>query len=403
MNESAAQNEIDYGTALERASDDPVDDSEVELNRMISNIGFGKFHRRILGLCGLGWLADNMFMQCVACILPRVQQHFSVSNGQIGLMSSSMFLGLTGGALMWGLLSDRFGRLVAYHWTLVVSAVFAMLASFAPSFGVFCACLFGLGTGVGGNMPVDGAIFLEFIPREKRHLLTLLSVFFSFGSVLTSVLALAILPPFSCPDDSQGCDVGKLNNGWRYLMATLSLVTMAMVVLRNGWFSLYESPKFLLQQNRRSDVIIVLKKIVMFNGGTTKAVGTSPRSGDHSDGQDVADFESSLISPQINQSSDDIARPPSLSSSDDMSWLEWPEDIEEPGRPASRPQAKSIQSRIRGALDFRSHMRSLEPLFTPELRRTTVLIWLIWSLVAMGFTMFNVFLPKFLESRSAPG
>ncbi|KAJ2877566.1 hypothetical protein FB639_003699, partial [Coemansia asiatica] len=74
-------------------------DEESELNRMISNIGFGRYHRRVLALCGLGWLADNMWMQCVACILPRVQQHFGVSNSRIGLMSSSMFLGLMCGAL----------------------------------------------------------------------------------------------------------------------------------------------------------------------------------------------------------------------------------------------------------------------------------------------------------------
>ncbi|KAJ2436940.1 hypothetical protein GGF42_008788, partial [Coemansia sp. RSA 2424] len=94
-------------------------DEEGELNRMISNIGFGRYHRRVLALCGLGWLADNAWMQCTASILPRVQQHFGISNARIGLMSSSMFLGLMSGALVWGPVSDKYGRLVAYRWTLV--------------------------------------------------------------------------------------------------------------------------------------------------------------------------------------------------------------------------------------------------------------------------------------------
>ncbi|KAJ1885258.1 hypothetical protein LPJ66_010207, partial [Kickxella alabastrina] len=63
-------------------------DEETELNRMISTIGFGRYHRRVLALCGLGWMADNMWMQCVACILPRVQRHFDISNAGIGIMSS---------------------------------------------------------------------------------------------------------------------------------------------------------------------------------------------------------------------------------------------------------------------------------------------------------------------------
>ncbi|KAI8322188.1 MFS general substrate transporter, partial [Martensiomyces pterosporus] len=342
------------------------------LNRMISNIGFGRYHRRVLALCGLGWLADNMWMQCVACVLPRIQQHFAISNSHIGIMSSSMFLGLMSGALFWGPISDKFGRLVAYRWTLVVSATFGLLASAAPTFSLLCLCLFGLGSGVGGNMPVDGAIFLEFIPREKRHLLTLLSVFFSIGSVLTSAVALVILPPLSCPDDSEseGCDVSKQNSGWRYLLVTMSLVTLVMVVLRNGCFRLYESPKFLLQHKRRSDVVVVLKKIVHFNGGTSRPLPPAAMSRDGQDeaNEDAGDYE-------FSRSQQDTR---------------------------SRTVAGMLESCIKGvkgAADINGHVRTLQPLFSPSLRRTTILIWLIWSLVAMGFTMFNVFLPKLLETR----
>ncbi|KAJ1678420.1 hypothetical protein EV182_004081 [Spiromyces aspiralis] len=39
----------------------------------------------------------------------------------------------------------------------------------------------------------------------------------------------------------------------------------------------------------------------------------------------------------------------------------------------------------------------LQLLFAPDLRRTTILVWLIWALVSLGFTMFNSFLPKMLE------
>ncbi|KAJ2586475.1 hypothetical protein H4R99_008447, partial [Coemansia sp. RSA 1722] len=389
------------------ADDESGSDEENELNRMISNIGFGRYHRRVLALCGLGWLADNMWMQCVACILPRVQQHFGISNSRIGLMSSSMFLGLMCGALVWGPVSDRFGRLIAYRWTLVVSATFGLLASFVPSFSLLCLCLFGLGSGVGGNMPVDGAIFLEFIPREKRHLLTMLSIFFSIGSALTAAAALALLPPFSCPDDSgpEGCDVSKHNNGWRYLLVTMSLVTVCMVVLRNACFRLHESPKFLLQNKRRSDVVFVLKKIVHFNGGTAK----QPLSSEYeesaaqarsADGADRGTGSGGLL-PRRNTEE-------SSSDSDTGSWLEWPEIDDTENTANSQTQqstskkswARSFFNAAKSALDVGAYVRMLKPLFSRQLLRTTVLIWLIWGIVAMGFTMFNVFLPKLLEANS---
>ncbi|KAJ2762010.1 hypothetical protein IWQ57_005901, partial [Coemansia nantahalensis] len=388
-------------------------DEELELNRMISNIGFGRYHRRVLALCGLGWTADNAWMQCTACILPRIQQHFGVSNARIGLMSSSMFLGLMCGALVWGPVSDRFGRLVPYRWTLVVSAVFGLAASASSSFGMLCACLFGLGTGVGGNMPVDGAIFLECIPREKRHLLTMLSVFFSAGSVLTSCIALAILPPFSCPDDPgpDGCDVAKQNNGWRYLLVAMSLLTIVMVVLRNGAFRLQESPKFLLQNRSRSAVVVVLKKIVTFNGGAARQ---SPAASEDSEARGSPVRGSAEASACGSGADDDSSM---------HSWLEWSEaDLdcsrsEAPQRGGEARETRtlgacvrSVQRAAKAALDFGAHMRLLRPLFAPPLWRTTVLVWMIWAIVAMGFTMFNVFLPKLLETHggssdrpSAPG
>ncbi|KAJ1819865.1 hypothetical protein LPJ60_003534 [Coemansia sp. RSA 2675] len=393
-------------------------DEEGELNRMISNIGFGRYHRRVLALCGLGWLADNAWMQCTASILPRVQQHFSISNSRIGLMSSSMFLGLMCGALIWGPVSDKFGRLVAYRWTLVITAVFGLLASAAPTFSLLCLCLFGLGSGVGGNMPVDGAIFLEFVPREKRHLLTLLSVFFSFGSVLTSSVALAILPPFSCPDDSDqnGCDVSKQNNGWRYLLVTMALTTIVMVFLRNGCFRLHETPKFLLQNKGRSDVVVVLKKIVRYNGGTrrqspraTESSSSTARTSSQTD--EVNSAQSALISDRVR-----ARQNAELSTDDSSSWLEWPEAAESAGHESELPELDEANLRrsfslkawttswrqsVVAAADVSSHAAMLKPLFVPSLRRTTLLVWAIWAVVAMGFTMFNVFLPKLLETRGS--
>ncbi|KAJ2748777.1 hypothetical protein GGI19_005970, partial [Coemansia pectinata] len=404
-------------TSEDLAERDFASDEEGELNRMISNIGFGRYHRRVLALCGLGWLADNAWMQCTASILPRVQQHFSISNARIGLMSSSMFLGLMCGALVWGPVSDKFGRLVAYRWTLVITAVFGLLASAAPTFSLLCLCLFGLGTGVGGNMPVDGAIFLEFVPREKRHLLTLLSVFFSFGSVLTSSIALAILPPFSCPDgsDQNGCDMSKQNNGWRYLLATMALTTVVMVILRNGCFRLHETPKFLLQNKGRSDVVVVLKKIVRYNGGTTRQsprTAEAPESTTRTSSQtdEINSAHSSLI-PGRARARQNAER----FTDDNSSWLEWPEAAEGVSHERESQQrneanlrrpftlgawTKSWRQSVTAAVDVSSHAALLKPLFTPSLRRTTLLVWMIWAVVAMGFTMFNVFLPKLLETRN---
>jgi len=92
-------------------------------------------------------------------------------------------------------------------------------------------------------MPTDGTLFLENVPRRKQYLLTLLSVFFSFGAVLSALLGIVIIPSHSCPEstlpitsmvgsrrdaaiDGGGvpCDVATQNLGWRYLLMTLSTI-----------------------------------------------------------------------------------------------------------------------------------------------------------------------------------
>jgi hypothetical protein len=35
----------------------------------------------------------------------------------------------------------------------------------------------------------------------------------------------------------------------------------------------------------------------------------------------------------------------------------------------------------------------------PEWRRTTLLVWAVWYCAALAYTLFNVYLPKLLETR----
>ena len=42
------------------------------LNDIISEIGMGSYQWKLFILCGFGWLADNMWWQGIAVILPKV-------------------------------------------------------------------------------------------------------------------------------------------------------------------------------------------------------------------------------------------------------------------------------------------------------------------------------------------
>jgi len=73
-------------------------------------------------------------------------------------------------------------------------------------------------------MPTDGTLLLEHMPNGKKYLVTALSVFFSFGSVLAAFVGLIVIPSHSCLPAPAACDVDAQNQGWKYLFSTLGAI-----------------------------------------------------------------------------------------------------------------------------------------------------------------------------------
>lgn len=243
------------------------DDGRTPLDRTIDKIGMGPYQWVLLSLCGFGWLADNMWLQGVAIILPRVQRHYDIADNYIGVLSAAMFAGMMIGAVGWGTCSDLMGRSTAFNATLFFTAVFGILTYFVDSFPGLCFVLFLLGSSVGGSMPTDGTLLLEHMPNGKQHLVTALSVFFSAGSVLSAFAALLIVPRHSCPPNKDDpCDVNTENQGWRYLLLSLAILTFLLFVARMVFFRLYESPRYLVHAGRPQEAIESLQLISKFNG-----------------------------------------------------------------------------------------------------------------------------------------
>ncbi|KAG2009509.1 membrane transporter, variant 4 [Coprinopsis cinerea AmutBmut pab1-1] len=240
-------------------------DGRTPLDKTIDRIGMGSYQWALLSLCGLGWMADNMWIQAVAIILPRVQQHYAVPDSYIGAVSSSMFGGMMIGAVGWGTCSDLMGRITAFNATLFLTAIFGILASLSNSFVTLCISLFFLGSSVGGSMPTDGTLLLEHMPKSKQYLVTALSVFFSFGAVLSAVIALLVIPQNSCKDTTT-CNPDSDNLGWKYLLIALALLTLFMFISRMVFFRLHESPRYLVHAGRPHDAIKSLQLISRFNG-----------------------------------------------------------------------------------------------------------------------------------------
>jgi MFS family permease len=72
--------------------------------------------------------------------------------------------------------------------TLFICGAFGLAAGGSPTWIGVCALFACLGLGVGGNLPVDGALFLEFLPFASGNLLTMLSVWWPVGQLIARLV-----------------------------------------------------------------------------------------------------------------------------------------------------------------------------------------------------------------------
>ena len=203
----------------------------------------------------------------------------SHSEAQSGNIFSSFSAGLTAGAFTWGVLVDIIGRQYAFNLTVLVTSVFGLVLAAPNDYSGVLAITAFVGFGIGGNIPIDTTICLEFIPQNRRFLLAILSVFQPLGVVVSSGLSYAFIPKFSCGDGADGdplpschnvatglaCCTKSSNMGWRYNLLCLGGICLAIFFLRFVVFNFQESPKYLLYKGQDEKAVKVLHYIAKFN------------------------------------------------------------------------------------------------------------------------------------------
>jgi len=311
----------------------------------------GRYQWQLFALCGGGWMADNLWLQGVALTLPQLSAEFGVSETEVRYTTLSLFLGLCIGASFWGTASDIVGRRLAFNFTLFLAGVFGLASGGAPNWIGTCALYACIGLGVGGNLPVDGALFLEFLPQTSGNLLTLLSVFWPVGNLIASLLAWAFIPNFSCPSDTPIGQCSMAHNwGWRYLILTLGAITFFMFVCRFFLFHLYESPKFLLSRGRQAEAVATVYGIAHYNKTHTWLT------------EDI-----------LNQ----------IGGDQEVTG----EDIK-----------LSVFEIVKRSLS-RFSMKRFRTLFQDKkIGLTTALLWFQWTTIGMAYPLFNAFLPQYLAN-----
>ncbi|KAI8457666.1 sugar transporter-like protein [Phakopsora pachyrhizi] len=318
------------------------------LNAAIQEIGMGKYQWHLFTVVGFGWASDNLWPIVTSLILAPIAKEFNVSHSPLLTLAQS--IGLLGGALLWGFGCDLFGRKLSFNFTIGSTAIFALVAAFSPNFPFLCvfACLWS--TGVGGGLPVDSTLFLEFLPGSHQYLLTILSIFWSIAQLVVTLVAWPLLSNFSCNSNATSCSKTE-NFGWRWILIIFGSISVLMFGLRFFIFRIFESPKYLMGKGMDAEAVATIHKVARYNG-----------------------VRSTL----------------KLEHLEEISHVKCPEVS------SSAVNMKSSFARSMEKLSSQ-HIRAL--FATPKLAFSTSLIIVIWAFIGLGFPLYNSFIPFIQNQR----
>ena len=225
----------------------------------------GWYQWQLFIVVGFGWASDNLWPIVTSLIFTPITNEFGPERP--ALLTLAQNIGLLAGAMFWGFGCDVFGRRWAFNLTLGVTAVFGMIAASSPNFAAI-GCFAALWSfGVGGNLPVDSAIFLEFLPGSHQYLLTILSIDWAFAQVVATLIAWPLLGDFTCQEGETCTREG--NMGWRYFVITMGGLTLLMWAVRFIAFTIYESPKYLMGKGRDEEAVKIVHEVARRNGKTS--------------------------------------------------------------------------------------------------------------------------------------
>ena len=145
----------------------------------------------------LGWMLDAFDFFLVVIALPRIAADFHVKEPAIAasLMLTLVFRPV--GALIFGLLADRYGRRLPMMADVIFYSMVEVATALAPNLTVFLILRALFGIGMGGEWGVGASLVMEKVPAKWRGLLSgLLQEGYAAGYLLAGLSAFFLLDRF---------------------------------------------------------------------------------------------------------------------------------------------------------------------------------------------------------------
>ncbi len=237
---------------IQSSPNDPLaaDQGRALLARM-GRVPFSRWHMRARLVMGSATFFDAFDALSLAFVLPVLKGLWQLTPAQIGFLISASYVGQFFGALLFGVLAEKFGRIRSATFAIAVMSVMAIFCMFTGSFEGLLLCRFIQGIGVGGEVPVAATYINELSPVKSRgRFFMLYEMIFPIGLMVTGQVGTWVVPAY----------------GWQtmFLVGGLPGIVIALLVA-----FLPESPRWLILKGRFAEAEKIVTDI---ENSTTKRV-----------------------------------------------------------------------------------------------------------------------------------
>ncbi|XP_055709263.1 synaptic vesicle glycoprotein 2C-like [Phlebotomus papatasi] len=235
-------------------------DKKCDFETAISATGFGRFNY-LLAALGSFWNSLSIIETTTfSFVLPVAQCDAHLNTNQMSLLNSVVYLGMIVGSILWGFLSDIFGRRNFLAANFFGIGFINVALGFSNTFESLMAFKFLSGFIVSGPLTIAGSYISEMHGvRNRVKILLFTFIFFAAGNFITSLLGILFLTRHM-EVEFQAMTL----HSWQLLFLALALLDFVGGILT---CLMPESPKFLMSRGRCEEAMQVLKTIYKINMG----------------------------------------------------------------------------------------------------------------------------------------
>ena len=189
----------------------------VNVDELLLHSRFNRSHTALWIVSLLLIIFEGYDIGVVGASLPVIMQEFQIDPAIGGLIGSAGLIGMLIGSVVFGMLSDKIGRIKVIIINLLLVSIFVGLAGLTQEHTLFIGFRVIAGIGLGGLLPSVLATVTEFTPAGKKAFaVAFAGAGIPLGTIMVSGIGMNIMPAY----------------GWRplYFIAIIPIVLIPFVI-----------------------------------------------------------------------------------------------------------------------------------------------------------------------------